>query len=129
LKTFKSVRGYAIVDFKCFNYQGLEDRSIKMHREFTRHCNLGRLEFTTYQEFYRHFVHKFMESFRGANSKYDYVLAYGVGEIELNILQYNPFFFFFLRKSGFFKLVKQEINNLLQFLAPSSAGWANGRET
>jgi hypothetical protein len=36
---------------------------------------------------------------------------------------------FFFKRSVFFKLVKQEINNLLQFLAPSSAGWANGRET
>ena len=35
----------------------------------------------------------------------------------------------FFQKPVFFKLVKQEINNLLQFLAPSSAGWANGRET
>lgn len=81
LNELKSMRGFVVIHFKCFNQQTNE--------KFILPMNIGRVDFTSHNEFRKYFIEKMKNMLEIIKAK-SYIIPYGFGEVYLNTLKYNP---------------------------------------
>jgi hypothetical protein len=97
LKEFGTIRIYCVFNFKCISTKkkkiegGIEDGTYeeKSYEKFIYSQNIGRDDFSTFEEFRKYLLEGAIDVFQTMQKK-DYVIAYGIGDIDINVLKYNP---------------------------------------